>query len=279
VANKEIYRQVDAVLERHPRLIQGLGIACFGLLSLVMNRAEVIGKDNLRILNNHLMAGKRAVVVFNHLSIIDPLVVANILDGLQNRDEITVNMVGSSKFKTGRMGPLENLTTYFSKSMAFNIFFVDPHYDQQQRNNQSLRGLLLAMKKPKSVLVIAPEGTRSRGGSMERARPGLGHFIKNDDCLILPIGLEKTEEIHRVGSWRLNPLTSIRGVIGPPILASEIKKQAKMYELEVRDMAMIHVAGLVEERYRGYYSEDNYPIVFRDQGLLCQYRENYRSGL
>lgn len=102
-------------------------------------------------------------------------------------------------------------------------------------------------------LCIAPEGTRSKSGRMQKAKPGVTLFCRPGIPLI-PVavwGLESYKE--NLKRFRRTPV-SIR--VGEPYVPARPKgKMTSEKRQEMVDDMMVRIARLMPPEYRGYYAE------------------------
>ena len=104
------------------------------------------------------------------------------------------------------------------------------------------------------VIVIFPEGTRSRTG-MKRALPGVTKLALETQAAILPVGITGTE---RFGHWMrvFNPTGTITVNIGEafylPSLEGKISKEVLR---SLTDMIMKRIAELLPSNYHGIYKD------------------------
>jgi len=113
--------------------------------------------------------------------------------------------------------------------------------------------LCLDVLKRGMALAIAPEGTRSRTGQMQRGKAGVAYIARKADALIVPIGSWGQE---RLGEWRPWRRPACHAVIGRPFRLDIGKGRMSTEQLqELADSIMIQIARLVPDSYRGYYAE------------------------
>ena len=108
------------------------------------------------------------------------------------------------------------------------------------------------------VLLLFPEGTRSRDGALQTPRDGLALLALRTGATIVPIGLSNTNRLWPRGRkprfWRSGHVT-VR--VGKPFrLADELppdlsRKDAKS---QATDLIMRRIAALLPERQRGPYA-------------------------
>lgn len=109
-------------------------------------------------------------------------------------------------------------------------------------------------------IVMFPEGTRSRVGSMIKARKGLNLIAKLSKAKLVPIGMYGSEKLLPVGKDAdMNKETfhkaKVYVKIGKPFEMAKRNKgeDKKEYEERAADEAMGKIAELLPEEYRGVY--------------------------
>lgn len=106
------------------------------------------------------------------------------------------------------------------------------------------------------VLLMFPEGTRSRTGSMNHAHPGTGLIALRTGAPILPMAITGSEGI-RWPHCFLKPL-SVRRVlitIGEPFTLPPVERINTESARDATEQIMRHVATLLPSEYRGVYGE------------------------
>jgi 1-acyl-sn-glycerol-3-phosphate acyltransferase len=177
------------------------------------------------------------VVATNHLGIIDVPIGLYAL----KRWDIFV-MIGEKWEKVG-------LFRWVSK--YFNLIFID-------RFNPDIKTLrkVIALMEKNNILVIAPEGTRSRTGALIEAKPGVSYLAAKLDRPIVPVAITGTEDKVLLANLRRLRRSHITVTAGPtftlPPLPREDRDQAlKRYTDEI----MCRIAVLLPEKHRGVYAD------------------------
>jgi 1-acyl-sn-glycerol-3-phosphate acyltransferase len=107
-------------------------------------------------------------------------------------------------------------------------------------------------------LVIAPEGTRSRTGSLIEAKPGASYLATKLDRPIVPVGITGTEDQALLGNLKKLRRGSIVVTAGPSFTLPPLPKENRDEALkQYTDEIMCHIAALLPEKYRGVYA--NHP--------------------
>ena len=176
------------------------------------------------------------IMVSNHLQLFDPPLV---LAGMTYREDIKVLVAE----KWGETWP----ASWFLKSMGA-IFVRRGEVDREALNK------ILAELDQGGIVGLAPEGTRSRTGTMQRAKPGIAYLAIKADVPVLPIGVSGQNSV--IAGWmRLRrPRVVVR--IGRPFKLEPVHGRQKSQQLQARsDEVMRRVAVLVDEELRGVYTD------------------------
>src|SRR5512141_1265745 len=135
----------------------------------------------------------------------------------------------------------------------FNFIFIDRY----NADIKTLRKVISLMEKD-NILVIAPEGTRSRVGSLIEARPGVSYLATKLNRPIVPVAITGTEDKAFFGNLKRLRRAHITLTAGtaftlPPLPRENRDEALKQYTDEI----MCHIAALLPEQYRGVYA--NHP--------------------
>src|SRR5512141_903597 len=191
------------------------------------------------------------VIATNHLGIVDVPIAFYALD----RWDMFV-MIGEK---------WQNVGLFRWVGKYFNFIFID-------RFNPDIKALrkVISLMEKNNILVIAPEGTRSRVGSLIEAKPGVSYLATKLNRPIVPVGITGTEDkAFFVNLKRLRrahiTLTAGQAFTLPP-LPRENRDEALM---QYTDEIMCHIAALLPEKYRGVYA--NHPrlkeLLQKKQGI------------
>ena len=133
----------------------------------------------------------------------------------------------------------------------FNFVFID-------RFNPDLRAMrkIIGLMQNGNILVIAPEGTRSRNGGLIEGKPGVSYLAAKLNRPIVPVGLAGTEDkviIDNLTHFRRSHIivTAGKAFDLPPFPTRDRDTVLKQYTDEI----MCHIAALIPEKYRGVYSK------------------------
>ena len=104
------------------------------------------------------------------------------------------------------------------------------------------------------ILIVAPEGTRSGHGRLQRGHPGVAFLALRSGAPVLPV-------VHYGGElfWHNLPRlhrTEFRTVVGQPFyLDAEGIKVTRQVRQQVADEIMYQMSALLPPAYRGVYSD------------------------
>ena len=182
---------------------------------------------------DYLPADGSAIVIFNHIAFIDPIVVLSVLPR---------NAVPLARHDVGGIP-------------GWGIFprlwdVIPVRRDEVDR--EALR-MSLAVLEAGEVLLVAPEGTRHP--SLQRAKAGLAYLAIESGAPIVPVAIEGTKGYPTLifGRDDLAPVT-VR--LGRPFRYKKLDKQRKRDRLRIMtDEAMYVLAGMLPEERRGVYSD------------------------
>ena len=204
----------------------------FKIIIPVITRIEVHG--DVKALNRD-----RQINVVNHIGILEVLLAYYFI----NREDIIMILAEkhqSRKFINWLAGQL-------------NATFIDRYNADLSTTRKVLRRL-----QDGGVMTVAPEGTRSPDGSLQKGRMGVSYLASKTGALVLPAAVIGTEDavvksklLHLqpvpVTIWIGEPFTI------PPIAGGNRREKLQEYTDEI----MCHIAALLPEERRGYYT--NHP--------------------
>lgn len=209
-------------------LIRWLIRRLFNLIAHV----EVRGYENLPTEGSFVLAT-------NHLGIVDVPIAFYALD----RWDMFV-MIGE---KWGDVGLLRWVGKYF------NFLFID-------RFNPDIKALrkVISLMKADNILVIAPEGTRSRVGALIEAKPGVSYLASKLDRPIVPVAIVGTEDKVLMSNLKKLRRSHFLITAGQPFTLPPLPRENRDEVLkQYTDEIMCHIAALLPEKYRGFYA--NHP--------------------
>ena len=210
-------------------------------MGTVYRAGTLLAKFHFRTFAHWTVEGKEGVppwgpliIVSNHLSNADPcFIVASIprtLHFLAKRSLFS-NSLASAFLRAANVHPVS----------------------RAEADLAAIRTCLQLLGRDQPVLFF-PEGTRSRGEGMKRAKSGVAYIASRSQAPILPVAITGTEAIS--GYWRIPfPLCRVRVRIGQPFSLPVVEGKLSRPVLEsMTDTIMQRVAVLLPEEYQGHYA-------------------------
>ncbi len=193
-------------------------------------RVEVEGLSNLPASGAYLAAA-------NHLGRLDPALVYYLLE------RTDVYLLVAEKYQKYAL-----------------IRWVVKHLDGLFINRYSadfrpLRVMLERLQRG-GVLVIAPEGTRSKTGALIRAWSGASYLAAKAGVPVVPVAVTGTEDALVLRKWRRLQRPHIRVRIGQPFRLPPLERKDREQQLQqATDEIMCRIAALLPPAYRGVYAD------------------------
>ena len=181
------------------------------------------------------------MVASNHLGRLDSLVVYCVID---NDDIIHPLTDKYKKYWYGRLA-----------GRIFNVTWLT----RGEADMSAMKEFISRLKNG-AIMVIAPEGTRSKAMSLLKAEPGAIYVASTAKVGIIPVALTGTEDadvIARLKKFKRLKLTiSTNGEIyyPPDIRASKGAERDALLRESI-DEVFCRIAAMLPERYRGYYKD------------------------
>lgn len=228
---------------------------------------EIEGRDNIQKAKEHLKSGS-IIGYFNHISLFDPgLILRLVNDIFGERVLQRTAAFTSQKHLDPERGKLNSIQGFIMKSgslaKGFELLPIVQEYDRQfypnyrRVNYSSVRRVIDEfLKTSNSVVLLAPEETRSRTGQLLEAKDGIEVLLRHggDNVLTLPIGVVGTRELHLPKLQALSPKGG-KIIIGEPISYQEAEAQARFHGIKVKDVLMLRLAALLPYPNRGHYAD------------------------
>jgi 1-acyl-sn-glycerol-3-phosphate acyltransferase len=184
-------------------LITNLTVTVGYIFFHLFNRTKVVGRENVPQQANTLL-------VCNHQSMIDSFLVG--LSCFYPRSLIRPSLIPWSPAAE------ENFfRTPFLSWLADNWKCIP--VKKGRKDLRALRQMADAIKK--SPMILFPEGTRSRDGSIGRSRAGVGMLILESRPAVVPVYIEGMNQILPIGSMFPRFFKKIQVVYGKPLDFSE----------------------------------------------------------
>jgi len=177
----------------------------------------------------------------NHLGRLDSLVVYYVLD---NDDLIHPLTDKYKKFWWGRVA-----------GKIFNVTWLT----RGEADMSAMKEFITRLKKG-AVMIIAPEGTRSKTASLLKAEPGAIYIASTAKVGIIPVALTGTEDadvIARLKRFQRLKLTisTDSAIYYPPDIRAAKGAERDALLRESIDEVFCRIAALLPESYRGYYKD------------------------
>ena len=193
------------------------------LLARLLTQLEVEGLENVP-------ASGPFILITNHLSYLDPPI-------FMVAFPFRVTMLAASKYRRHPFGLLIRLV---------NPIWVRRGEADRQAIRQCLRVLAGG-----NILGMAPEGTRSRSGGLQRGKPGAAYLALKAGVPLLPAVVTGTEKA--LQAWLHLRRPRIRVVIGKPFRLEARGAERQLDALT--DEMMARLAELLPPAYRGVYGQ------------------------
>ena len=177
----------------------------------------------------------------NHLGRLDSLVVYYVVD---NDDLVHPLTDKYKKYWYGRLvGRILNVT-WLTRGQA---------------DMSAIKEFISRLKKG-AVMIIAPEGTRSKAVTLLKAEPGTIYIASMSNVGIIPVALTGTEDadvVARLKSFRRLKITVTTDgeMYSPPDIRSVKGAERDALLRESIDELFCRIAALLPESYRGYYKD------------------------
>lgn len=201
------------------------------ILLRLFTRTEVIGLENVPTDTNFIIAS-------NHLGLVDAFLPFYFLD-----HNNLVLLVGEKWQKIWIMRWLGS---------QLNFIFVD-------RYNPDLKAIrqVIARMKNGEVLVITPEGTRSKVGYLIEGKPGVSYLAAKLGYPILPAGIRGSFDPIFFGQLKRLKRPHITVNVGKAFRLQPLPAEGQGRDEALQkdtDEIMCHIAALVPEENRGFYA-------------------------
>jgi 1-acyl-sn-glycerol-3-phosphate acyltransferase len=202
------------------------------LLLRLLARVEIRGRENIPATPGNF------VIASNHLGLVDALLPFYFLDNSN-----LVLLVGEKWEK-------QAVLRWLGKRL--NFLFVD-------RFNPDLKAIRSVITRMRSgeVLVITPEGTRSKVGHLIEGKPGVSYLAAKMGFPLLPVGVTGSFDPVFFGQLKRLRRPKVVVNVGPlfslPPLPAESQDREEALRVDT-DEIMCRIAALLPEEGRGVYA-------------------------
>lgn len=114
-----------------------------------------------------------------------------------------------------------------------------------RRDTGALREMITIL--PTGVLILFPEGTRSRDGSIGRGRPGAGLVVLSTRPRVIPVAVEGMRDVLPIGSYIPRIFKRIYVHYGEPIDYSDLLDMPR--NKETAQVVVDRVMDAIEEKH------------------------------
>ncbi len=198
----------------------------------LFTRVDVRGRENIPTDDNFIIAA-------NHIGLVDAFLPFYIINNTN-----LVLLVGEKWEKNW-------ITRWLGHGL--NFLFVDRY----NPDLKAIRAVIARMKKGE-VLVITPEGTRSKVGYLIEGKPGVSYLAAKMGYPLAPVGISGSFDKIFFGQLKRLHRPQVIVSIGPafrlPSLPTDAlsREQALMADT---DEIMCRIAALLPQEQRGFYSD------------------------
>ncbi|MBE9474239.1 MAG: 1-acyl-sn-glycerol-3-phosphate acyltransferase [Chloroflexi bacterium] len=203
-----------------------------------LNRLLLKAILNLEFINLDKAPREGALIVAgNHLGVLDALVVYSVVD---RRDYIVLVAEYHSQYTLRRL----------LVKIAGAIFV-----DRYQADFAVLREVLQRLNEG-GVLIIAPEGTRSKTGGLLPGQPGTAYLAAKTGVPVLPVSIVGTEDRLILAHLKRFKRTPVKVNVGEPITFNPVSRQDREETLQGYTVEiMCQIAALLPAEYHGVYAD------------------------
>lgn len=115
---------------------------------------------------------------------------------------------------------------------------------------------MIALMEAGKCLIIAPEGTRSRSGSLIEGKPGVAYLAARSGFPIIPVGITGTEDKTIFRNIKRFKKSTVTLTGGKPFVIPPLPNKDRDAALRnATDEVMCRIAALLPETYRGIYKD------------------------
>ncbi|MGH9410580.1 MAG: lysophospholipid acyltransferase family protein [Vicinamibacterales bacterium] len=264
----ELLREVDAagpaaLLELRSQLAMDIGWGYYPRDPVAQRIHHVLAarflRPESRISGIEHLAGASAepiVICANHLSYADANVIEVLLQqsgAAQMTDRLTA--IAGPKVFSDRQRRFSSLCFGTIKvPQSSDVSSEDAVLSTREVARAARQSIDAALKRLAAgdVLLLFPEGTRSRTADMRTFLPGAARYFEMPGTWIVPLGIVGSEMLFPIGSAQLQPAV-VTAAIGAPLRADTILAAAAGDRQRAMDAIGRAIASLLPDNYRGVY--------------------------
>ena len=173
----------------------------------------------------------------NHLGVLDALIVFSVID---KRDYIV-------------------MVAEYHKNYAFRRWLASIvgaiFVDRYQADFAALREVMKRLNQG-GVLIISPEGTRSKTGGLQPGQPGTAYLAAKTGVPVIPVSIVGSEDRLIMANLKRLRRSPVKVVYGEAISFAPVSREGREEALQgYTDEIMCQIAALLPEEYRGVYAD------------------------
>jgi 1-acyl-sn-glycerol-3-phosphate acyltransferase len=179
--------------------VTNLSVALLWVLFFVLNRTVVHGR-------HHVGDGRNTLLIANHQSMLDSFLIGLAVyfpKSLLRPHLMPWNPAATENFFRG----------WLRGWLAYNWRCIPVR--EGRRDPRALRRLTQAL--PHGVMILYPEGTRTRDGSVGPGRPGAGIVALTTGARVIPVAIDGMREVLPIGRYLPRIGKRIHVWYGPPL--------------------------------------------------------------
>jgi 1-acyl-sn-glycerol-3-phosphate acyltransferase len=204
-----------------------------GLIKLILKLTCKIEKFNF----DRVPAEGGCILAANHLGRLDAVLVY----ALVSRKDIL--LTPAEKYS--------KIALFRWAAKSLNAIFLD----RFKTDFKTIRAVLKRLKQGE-LMVVAPEGTRSKTETLNEGLPGAAYFAMKTDVPIFPVGITGTEDRLVVAGFRRFRRADVLVQMGEPFYLPPQEDQERDDYLKLAtDEIMCQIAALLPQKYHGYYAD------------------------
>jgi 1-acyl-sn-glycerol-3-phosphate acyltransferase len=203
-----------------------------------LNRVLVKSILDIKLYNIDTAPRQGALIVAgNHLGVLDAMIVFSVID---KRDYIV-------------------MVAEYHKNYAFRRWLASIvgaiFVDRYQADFAALREVIKRLNQG-GVLIISPEGTRSKTGGLLPGQPGTAYLASKTGVPVLPVSIAGSEDSLVAANLKRLRRSPVNVVFGEAINFAPVSREGREETLqEYTDEIMCQIAALLPEDYRGVYAD------------------------
>lgn len=203
-----------------------------------LNRVLVKSILDIKLYNIDTAPRQGALIVAgNHLGVLDAMIVFSVID---KRDYIVMVAEYHKNYAFRR----------WLSSIVGGIFV-----DRYQADFAALREVIKRLNQG-GVLIISPEGTRSKTGGLLPGQPGTAYLASKTGVPVLPVSIAGSEDSLVAANLKRLRRSPVNVVFGEAINFAPVSREGREETLqEYTDEIMCQIAALLPEDYRGVYAD------------------------